>query len=187
VLQSQPFSALLGARLANISEGEVALEVPIRAELFQQDGYVHGGVLSYLADNALTFAGGTVLGPKVLTSAYKINYLRPARGRTLVARASVIHAGRRLAVCRCNVFVPVASLGKRDECRAAAGFAPDTGRTLCQRWPLLCSAAKAPRIVQRAPSKGSEETTSCSTSGRGKSISSAPTPRGWISGRYTGF
>ena len=111
---------MVGAKLANISEGEVVLEVPIRAEFFQQYGFVHGGVISYLADNALTFAGGTVLGLTVLTSEYKINYLKPARGRSLVARASVVHAGRRQAVCRCDVFAAGAD-GKETFCATAQG------------------------------------------------------------------
>jgi uncharacterized protein (TIGR00369 family) len=93
-LKSQPFSALIGARLTSFSEGKAVLEVTIREELLQQNGYVHGGVISYIADNALTFAGGSVLGPAVLTSEYKINYLRPASGVTLVVRASVVNAGR---------------------------------------------------------------------------------------------
>jgi uncharacterized protein (TIGR00369 family) len=99
-LESQPFSTLLEARLVSFTEGEAVMEVPIRNELLQQDGHVHGGVIGYLADNALTFAGGSVLGPAVLTSEYKINYLRPASGETLVARASVVHAGKWQAVCR---------------------------------------------------------------------------------------
>ena len=119
-LESQPFSILLEARLAGLSEGEAELEVPIRNELLQQDGYVHGGVISYAADNALTFAGGSVLGPAVLTSEYKINYLRPASGDTLVARASVVYAGKRQAVCRCDVFA-VGAGGGETFCAAAQG------------------------------------------------------------------
>ena len=61
-LKSQPFSALIGARLTSLSEGKAVLEVPIREQLLQQNGYVHGGVISYIADNALTFAGGADLG-----------------------------------------------------------------------------------------------------------------------------
>ena len=79
-------------------------EIPIREELLQQNGFVHGGVVSYAADNALTFAGGSALGPAVLTSEYKINYLKPARGKVLRAKASVIYASKRQAVCRCEVF-----------------------------------------------------------------------------------
>jgi hypothetical protein len=38
------------------------LEMPIREELLQQNGFVHGGVVSSLADTALAFAGGSALG-----------------------------------------------------------------------------------------------------------------------------
>ena len=103
-LDSQPFSGLIGAKLVEFSEGKAVLEIPIREELLQQNGFVHGGVVSYAADNALAFAGGSALGPAVLTSEYKINYLKPARGELLRARTEVIHASKRQAVCRCEVF-----------------------------------------------------------------------------------
>ncbi len=104
-LESQPFSKLLNAKLRVFSPGEVVLEVPITEEVMQQHGFVHGGVISYAADNSLTFVGASVLGAKVLTSEYKINYLRPAIGDKLIARSQVISAGKRQAVCRCDVFV----------------------------------------------------------------------------------
>ncbi|HJV86289.1 MAG TPA: PaaI family thioesterase [Noviherbaspirillum sp.] len=103
-LESQPFSRLLGAEIEHIDGTDVAIRLPLRDELKQQHGFAHGGVLSYLADNALTFAGGMALGPAVLTAEFKINYVRPAVGTALVARAAVIHAGRSQAVCRCDVF-----------------------------------------------------------------------------------
>ena len=105
VLASQPFSVLLGTELLVLEAGRAELRIPIREELAQQHGFVHGGVLSYAADNALTFAGGTALGPAVVTSEFKINYVRPAIGESIVARAVVVHAGRNQAVCRCDVFV----------------------------------------------------------------------------------
>ena len=57
------------------------------------------------ADNALTLAGGTALGPAVVTSEFKINYVRPGIGDFLIARATVLHAGANQAVCRCDVYV----------------------------------------------------------------------------------
>jgi acyl-coenzyme A thioesterase PaaI-like protein len=38
-----------------------------------------------------------------VTSGYTIDYLRPATGETLVARASAVSVSRRRAVCRCSV------------------------------------------------------------------------------------
>ncbi|WP_419937886.1 PaaI family thioesterase [Candidatus Palauibacter sp.] len=104
VLASQPFSVLLGAELLSLAAGLAVIRVPVTPDVRQQHGHVHGGVLSYAADNALAFAGGSVLGPGVVTSEFKINYLRPAAGDSLVARAGVVHHGRRQAVCRCDIF-----------------------------------------------------------------------------------
>lgn len=105
VLASQPFSALIDAELLGLSPGQCELAVPIVDKVRQQHGFVHGGVLSYAADNALTFAGGTALRVPVVTSEFKINYLRPAIGERLIARATAVHTGKSQAVCRCDVFV----------------------------------------------------------------------------------
>tara|TARA_R110002073_G_scaffold319392_2_gene493972 strand:- start:873 stop:1277 length:405 start_codon:yes stop_codon:yes gene_type:complete len=103
ILKSQPFSLLIKAELTAFKTGSAEISLAIRDELKQQHGFVHGGVVSYLADNCLTYAGGSVLGDCV-TSEYKINYLRPAIGHTLIARATVLSSGKRQAVCECKVF-----------------------------------------------------------------------------------
>ncbi len=103
ILSSQPFSVFLGAELNALEIGSAEISLPVRENLKQQHGFVHGGVISYLADNCLTFAGGSVFGDAV-TSEYKINYVRPAIGHTLIARASTLSSGKRQAVCVCKVF-----------------------------------------------------------------------------------
>lgn len=120
VLDSQPFSALVGARITAFGDGAATLEIAGREELRQQNGFLHGGVLAYAADNALTFAAGTTLGPAVLTGGFSIQYLRPATGTTLVARAEVVHTGRRQAVARCDLFV-VGEDGAEKLCAVAQG------------------------------------------------------------------
>ncbi len=104
ILASQPFSQLLKAQISEFRQGYAELRLAISVELTQQFGFVHGGVLSYAADNALTFAGGSVLGMEVVTAEYKINYLKPAQGLELIARASVLSSGSRQAVCQCLVY-----------------------------------------------------------------------------------
>jgi uncharacterized protein (TIGR00369 family) len=105
ILAAQPFSTFLGARLVAFGDGAATLELDVREELLQQNGFVHGGVLSYAADNTLTFAAGTVTGPGLLTAGYTIDYVRPARGTLLRAQAQVVKAGRSRVVCRCDIFV----------------------------------------------------------------------------------
>ena len=104
VIASQPFSVLIGAELHALSRGYIELQVPISDKLKQQDGFAHGGVVGYLADNALTFAGGTAMAVPVVLSEFKINYVRPAVGERLIARARAVHFGSSQAVCTCEVF-----------------------------------------------------------------------------------
>lgn len=108
VMAAQPFSVFLGTQLTAYEPGRAELVLSLKPEFAQQAGYVHGGVISYLVDNALTFVGGSVLGPEVLTAEFKVNYIRPGQGEKLIARASVVNAGSRQAVCRCDIF------GERD-------------------------------------------------------------------------
>ena len=118
-LQSQPFSQLLGAQLDMFEPGHAQLSLPVAPQLLQQNGFVHGGVLAYLADNALTYAGGSVLAP-VLPSEFKSNCRRPATGADrLVAVATVVGSGKTQAVCRCDIFLERG--GERKLCAAAQG------------------------------------------------------------------
>ena len=119
VLAAQSFSVLLDARVTVFGAGAAEVRIPITSNLKQQNGFVHGGVVSYAADNVLTFAGGSILGRAVVTSEYKINYVRPAGGDELVARASVVHAGKNQAVCRCEVYS--VSAGQETLCAVAQG------------------------------------------------------------------
>ena len=112
VLANQPFSSLIGAELIEFGEGQACLRVPISSRVQQQDGYVHGGVLAYCVDNAVTFAAGTVLGPSIVTRGIVVEYLRPATGVELIAHASITHVTSRYATCRSDVYVVSKSSSK---------------------------------------------------------------------------
>ena len=120
VLAEQPFSQLLGAQLKRLELGGLCeLELPLRTELLQQNGFAHGGVVSYLADNALTYAGGAAASFAVVTSEFKINFVRPAIGERLIARAEAVSVGKNQIVCRCDVFVRAG--GDEKLCAVAQG------------------------------------------------------------------
>ena len=71
-----------------------------------QHGYVHGGIITAIADSACGYAALTLLpaGAEVLTVEYKINFLAPARGARFVALGRVIRPGRTITVCRSDVI-----------------------------------------------------------------------------------
>ena len=128
VLDAQPFSRLLGTRLTEVSSDRVILELDIDDRLRQQYGLVHGGVLSYLADNALTYAAALALGTDVLTNGFTIDYVGAAReGASLRATATLVHSGRRKATSRCEIEV-VDDAGATRLCAVALGTALSTAK-----------------------------------------------------------
>jgi uncharacterized protein (TIGR00369 family) len=104
VLQAQAFSRMMEAQLNALWPGHAEMALNIKPDHKQSYGFVHGGVISYMADNCLTFAGATYLG-NCVTSEFKINYLVPAIGERLTATASVISHTLRQAVCECRLSV----------------------------------------------------------------------------------
>ncbi len=94
VLAAQPFSVMLGAQLTAYTAGHAEIRLTLKPEYTQHMGVAHGGIVSYAADTALAFAGGSVLGvasgAMIFTSEYTINYVKPARGDLLIARVVAI-------------------------------------------------------------------------------------------------
>lgn len=102
----QPAMALVGAALGRVAPGEVEVLLPVRPELGQQHGFVHGGVVAMIADSAAGYAAFSLVpaDATVLSVEYKINFLAPARGVSLAARGRVAKAGRTLSVVEVDVL-----------------------------------------------------------------------------------
>jgi uncharacterized protein (TIGR00369 family) len=108
LLDRQPFSGVLGTRVAAFVPGDVTMRLALRPEHTQQEGLVHHGVIGSLAETALIFAGGSALGVPVVTADYTIHYVQAAIGAALVARAQALTTEGGRAVCRCEVRVAAA-------------------------------------------------------------------------------
>lgn len=95
----------LGAELVRVAPGEVDIRLPFRADLTQQHGFLHAGVVTSIADSACGYAAFSLMAADagVLSVEYKINLLAPARGDALVARGRVVRAGRTITVCQAEV------------------------------------------------------------------------------------
>ena len=102
----QKAMALIGARLASIEPGRCEIELDWRADLTQQKGFLHGGVVGMIADTACGYAAYSLMPAtsSLVTVEYKINMLAPGRGKRFVARAEVLKAGRSLTVTRGEVL-----------------------------------------------------------------------------------
>jgi len=102
----QSFTELIGASLTLIEPGVVEITLPYRQDLTQQNGYLHAGIVTTIADSACGYAAFSLMpeGSGVLSVEFKVNLLRPAKGENFLARAEVIKAGRTLTVVRADVF-----------------------------------------------------------------------------------
>ncbi|HEX7964481.1 MAG TPA: PaaI family thioesterase [Gammaproteobacteria bacterium] len=100
----QRVMATLGARLVRVAPGEVDLELPFRADLTQQHGYLHAGIVTTLLDSACGYAAFSLMpaDATVLSVEFKTNLLAPAAGERLLARGRVLRAGRTLTVCEAS-------------------------------------------------------------------------------------
>ena len=102
----QTIMGLIGAELTRIEPGVIEITLPYRADLAQQHGYLHAGIVTTIADSACGYAAYSLMPPnsEVLSVEFKVNLLRPAKGETFSAVAEVVKSGKTLTVVRADVF-----------------------------------------------------------------------------------
>jgi uncharacterized protein (TIGR00369 family) len=107
--EAQKFMDHIGATMPVIEPGYCEVHLPVREEMTQQHGYVHGGAMAAIADSAAGYAAFSLFDANSapLTVEYKLNILRPGEGERMVARAQVVKPGRTLTVVQSDVFAIV--------------------------------------------------------------------------------
>ncbi len=103
IFEKASFVRSLGIRVETIAPGVVTSALIATESHLQQDGLIHAGVITTLADHTAGAAAGTG-AERPLTIELKINLLRPARGPELRCRATILRAGRTIAVVESEVF-----------------------------------------------------------------------------------
>jgi uncharacterized protein (TIGR00369 family) len=98
--------AWLGLRLVETKEGEAVVEMTATEDMANHSGFVHGGMISALADSAMGRSLRTVKPgvARAMSFDLKLNFINAAKvGETLRATGRVVHAGRRTMVADCRV------------------------------------------------------------------------------------
>jgi 1,4-dihydroxy-2-naphthoyl-CoA hydrolase len=92
-----PFAAFLGIKITHVSPDKVTAELPVRADLDNRNGTMHGGAVMALADNL----GGTATtanlppGGRTATIESKTNFFAVIPiGDTAYAECTPLHRGR---------------------------------------------------------------------------------------------
>ena len=107
----QTIMTTLGATLTHVAPGEVDILLPFRADLCQQHGFLHAGVVTTIVDSACGYAALSLMPPgaAVLTIEFKSNFLAPAAGEWFVGKGRVVRAGRQITVVSGEVIARSAS------------------------------------------------------------------------------
>lgn len=102
----QGLMTTLGATLESVLPGEVEIALEPQPAVSQQHGFVHAGAVSAIADSAAGYAALSLMpaGTGVLTTEFKINLLAPATGDRIIARGTVVKAGRTLTLAQAEVI-----------------------------------------------------------------------------------
>jgi uncharacterized protein (TIGR00369 family) len=102
----QTMLTTIGAQLITVEPGLVQISLPYRPDLAQQHGYLHAGIVTTIADSACGYAAYTLMpaNSEVLSVEFKVNLLRPAKGKSFIAAGEVIKPGKTLTVVRADVF-----------------------------------------------------------------------------------
>jgi len=91
------FDALLGLELLSCTGELVTARLPVRDELRQPAGHVHGGVFATIAETLASVGTATVVvaqGHAAMGLSNQTSFLRPIASGTIHARALRRHRGR---------------------------------------------------------------------------------------------
>ena len=100
------YTSAVGTTVLLAEPGRVHMELKRRPDLLQFSGFFHGGVISGLADHAAGGAVATALpaGKTALTIDLHMNFLAPADGESITAKAVAMQIGGTVCTASVEVF-----------------------------------------------------------------------------------
>lgn len=115
ITDGQGYTRAAGFRVVSIEPGKVELAAAKRDDLTQFGGHFHGGVIAAIADQAAGIAVTSMLpkGRIGVTVELKVNFLNPADGNELIARAEALQVGGTIGVAKIEVFTKDAKSERR--------------------------------------------------------------------------
>jgi len=125
-VNAKGFGGAAGFRVIAVQPGRAEVALSRRDDLLQFFGHFHGGVITALADQAAGIAVTSSLpkGRIGVTVELKVNFLEPASGSELVARAKTLKMSGSIGVATVEIF------SKDGASETLCAFAPATMRAL---------------------------------------------------------
>lgn len=107
MLYPTAISRTLGMRIVAVGEGEATVEIDADPALHgNQQGTIHGGLISELADAAIGTAHSTLMqeGESFASIDLKVSFMRPVWKATLRAIARPVHRGKTVSHYACDIL-----------------------------------------------------------------------------------
>lgn len=102
----QPFDEFLDLQYKKIDDNNVQIILPVKDLFINSAGVIHGGIISSLADIALS----NVIGAnedglqQVVTVDLNVSFLKPATGTYLMAKSKIGKEGKTLIHTECSIY-----------------------------------------------------------------------------------
>ena len=100
-----PFNMLIGMSIDRLHDDGITISCAVIPKLLDEDGALHGGVMSSLADAAAGLATQRHLGGRrpITTVELKINQIRAVKSGRVIARARLLRVGATLSIARVDI------------------------------------------------------------------------------------
>jgi acyl-CoA thioesterase len=101
--ETEPIAAFLGMRLIDLSEGYAKVAMKLRPEYANFIGFVFGGIVMSIADEAFAYGTNSVITPNV-ASQFNIHFVAGADANDeLIAECRVVKTGKRVCISEMTV------------------------------------------------------------------------------------
>jgi uncharacterized protein (TIGR00369 family) len=103
---ANPFFCLMGIEVVSAEAGRAVLKMQVRPDMYNGVGWLQGGMLVALADEAMALAVYSQLsdGEGIATVSESTSFIKGVRDGVVYAEGRVIRKGRRVAFCEGEVW-----------------------------------------------------------------------------------
>ena len=101
--ENEPIASFLNMKLLELSAGYAKVSMKMRPEYMNFNGFIFGGIISAVADQAFAFATNSAITPNVACQ-FNIHFLSAVSDRDeLFAECRVLKKGRRICISEIKV------------------------------------------------------------------------------------
>lgn len=106
MFENVPYHKFIGLKYSQCSEGYGELKLPIRKELLNSNGMLHGGIYYTLCDLGASTALETILsdGYYYVTNDISVSVFSAVDKGTVTVKSEVLKSGKRLAFVESRVY-----------------------------------------------------------------------------------